>query len=91
MTPNVWRMGALPKMYYRNVSGSGQDFRIFPFYVGVVDGSFWYVLKHSFTADNSVIMRPISQVPIVGCFCPAMRILTKAIVFFFSSESKPGK
>jgi hypothetical protein len=32
-------MGALPKINEEIVSGSVDDFRIFPFYVGVVDGS----------------------------------------------------
>jgi hypothetical protein len=58
-------MAALPKIVEEIVSArSVGGFRIFPFYVGIVDGSFWYVLKHLFTANNSVIMRSITQVPL---------------------------
>jgi hypothetical protein len=45
MTPNVWRMGALPKMDEEIVSGSVQDFRIFPLWVLLMEVVI-YVLKH---------------------------------------------
>jgi hypothetical protein len=47
-------MAALPKIVEEIVSGV----------LGIVDGSCCYVIRHVFTANNSVIMRSITQVPL---------------------------
>jgi hypothetical protein len=53
MIPSVWRTSALQSIHDENCFGTVNDFQIFPFYVGVVDGSL--------LADNSVIIRSITH------------------------------